>query len=120
MFPIHREGRVTILIAILFSILIWWIFNSFLQELMWLGYALIIFVLVMVLQFFRNPRRQVPAIDEDIVIAPADGKVVVIEKVQEEEVLKCKCIQVSIFMSPLNVHVNRNPLSGIITHNIYH
>ena len=120
MFPIHREGRVTILIAILFSILIWWIFNSFLQELMWLGYALIIFVLVMVLQFFRNPRRQVPAIDEDIVIAPADGKVVDIEKVQEEEVLKCKCIQVSIFMSPLNVHVNRNPLSGIITHNIYH
>ncbi len=120
MSPIHREGRATILIAILFSILVWWIFDAYLANIMWLGYLLIAFVMIMILQFFRNPSRPAPAIDEDIVIAPADGKVVVIEKVTEEEILHRECIQVSIFMSPLNVHANRNPVSGNITHNIYH
>lgn len=120
MSPIHREGRATILIAILFSILVWWIFDAYLHGIIWLGYALIVFVLVMVLQFFRNPKRPAPVCDEDIVIAPADGKVVVIEKIVEREILQCECIQVSIFMSPLNVHVNRNPVSGIVSHNFYH
>lgn len=78
----------------------------------------IIFFLA-ILQFFRHPSRKT-SIDERLVIAPADGKVVVIEETEETEVLKDKRIQVSIFMSPVNVHVNRYPVSGKVTFCKYH
>lgn len=68
---------------------------------------------------FRNPDRFVEANNNDI-IAPVDGKVVVIEEVEENEFLKTKCIQLSIFMSPLNVHVNRYPVSGKVIYTKYH
>lgn len=74
---------------------------------------------LIVLQFFRHPSREITK-NEKYIIAPADGKVVVIEETTETEVLKDRRIQVSIFMSPLNVHVNRYPISGQITFSKYH
>lgn len=82
------------------------------------GVALLLFLIV--LQFFRNPDRLVPIEDDNLVYAPADGKVVVIEEAYEPEYFKDKRLQVSIFMSPVNVHVNRNPVGGKVTYNAYH
>ncbi|MGB3801718.1 MAG: phosphatidylserine decarboxylase family protein [Lewinella sp.] len=73
-----------------------------------------------ILQFFRNPRRMVPEEADHLVYAPADGKVVVIEEAYEQEYFRAKRLQVSIFMSPVNVHVNRNPVSGLVKYNKYH
>lgn len=78
-----------------------------------------IIFLVLVLQFFRNPKRTV-VLNESHIIAPADGKVVVIEEVEEPEFFKDKRKQVSIFMSPLNVHVNRYPISGKVKYAKHH
>lgn len=72
------------------------------------------------LNFFRHPERPIPSMDDGILYAPADGKVLVIEETFEEEILEEQRIQVSIFMSPLNVHVNRYPTSGKITYSKYH
>ena len=88
----------------------------------WLNKLLSIILLVfyiIILQFFRNPKRNTILNDHNIV-APVDGKVVVIEEVFEKEYFKDKRIQVSIFMSPLNVHVTRYPISGIINYSKYH
>lgn len=82
-----------------------------------LSISLVFFILIV--QFFRNPFRNT-VINENHVIAPADGKVVVIEEVEEPEYFKDKRKQVSIFMSPVNVHVNRNPIAGIIKYAKYH
>jgi phosphatidylserine decarboxylase len=77
-------------------------------------------LLLVILQFFRNPFRTIKQYDNKIVYAPADGKVVVIEQVVENEYFKDKRIQISIFMSPFNVHVNRNPIGGIVSYYKYH
>ncbi len=82
-----------------------------------LSVSLVFFILIV--QFFRNPFRNT-VINENHVIAPADGKVVVIEEVEEPEYFKDKRRQVSIFMSPVNVHVNRNPIAGIVKYAKYH
>jgi phosphatidylserine decarboxylase len=74
----------------------------------------------MVLQFFRNPRREIVIADDNIIYAPADGKIVVIEETYEHEYFNDKRLQVSIFMSPTNVHVNRNPVSGTVNYFRYH
>lgn len=79
--------------------------------------SLVFFIII--LQFFRDPKVVTP-INEEHIIAPADGKVVVIEEVEEPEYFKGKRLQVSIFMSPFNVHVNRNPVSGMVTYDKYH
>lgn len=71
-------------------------------------------------QFFRHPKRATANTNDNLVIAPADGKVVVIEEVDEPEFFKDKRIQISIFMSPLNVHVNRSPINGKVTYTKYH
>ena len=78
-----------------------------------------IFTLLLILQFFRNPKR-VTAINDSLIISPVDGKVVAIEKVYEKEYFKEERIQVSIFMSPINVHVTRYAISGIIKFSKYH
>ncbi len=91
-------------------------------EIMWLQKVIqitLIFFFVIVLQFFRNPKRNT-AINDNHIIAPVDGKVVVIEEVFEPEFFKDKRLQVSIFMSPLNVHVTRYALSGIVKYSKYH
>ncbi len=116
----HKEGFSIISIVSLFIIGLA-IFTRFLNPTVFaifIPIALIIYVLV--LQFFRNPTRKIPVFDDNIVYAPADGKVVVIEETQEDEYFKDKRLQVSIFMSPLNVHVNRNPVSGLIKYYKYH
>ena len=76
-------------------------------------------ILVLILQFFRNPKRAVQ-FNLNEIIAPVDGKVVVIEEVEEKEYFQGKRKQVSIFMSPLNVHVTRYPASGVIQYSKYH
>ena len=121
---IHREGYLIILIAavILGSIQIG---NYFLYDILgwlWLYILLSIGVVVMfylVVQFFRIPNRT-PNFDLNDVICPADGKIVVIEEVEENEYFNDKRIQISIFMSPMNVHANYNPISGIIKYVKYH
>jgi len=85
----------------------------------WLAYGLLLVIVALVLQFFRNPSRHT-VLQEDGVIAPADGKVVIIEKVFEPEYFQGVRLQISIFMSPFNVHVNRNPVSGEVTFFKYH
>ena len=118
---IHREGRkplfITLLLFCLLYILIQkiasqdWIIQFF------LAVAIIIYLLV--LQFFRNPKR-VTNSKEGEIVAPADGTVVLIEELEETEYLNDKRKMVSIFMSPLNVHVNRAPITGNVTYTRYH
>jgi len=78
-----------------------------------------IIILVLILQFFRNPKRKTQ-INDSLIISPVDGKVVAVEKVYEKEYFKDDRIQISIFMSPLNVHVTRYAMSGIIKFSKYH
>lgn len=119
---LHKEGTGTIIVSIIFlgilNAAVHYFFpeNSFLKIVTWIVSA---FLFLIVLQFFRKPTRKT-AINPKHIIAPADGKVVVIEEVEESEYFKDKRIQVSIFMSPLNVHINFNPISGIISYFKYH
>lgn len=118
----HREGIPTLLLAIVFSACIIFIAHFFFPAYAiahWFAYLLSAFLLVVVLQFFRHPTR-VHTINDTAVIAPADGEVVVIEETEEGEYFKDKRIQVSIFMSPLNVHVNRYPIGGEVVYAKYH
>ncbi len=118
---IHKEGHRFIIVVLLILIL----FNSLIfvfTGIVWLVYACSVLSLVvfsLVLYFFRNPSRELEE-EHNTIFAPADGKVVVIEEVMEEEYFKDRRIQVSIFMSPLNVHVNRYPVSGTVKYFKYH
>lgn len=119
---IHKEGYTTIALSLLFI----FVLNAFIDyrfaDITWLRWTVYIFSLalfIIVLQFFRNPSRTF-ASNHDLVICPADGKVVVIEETTEQEYFQDKRIQVSIFMSPVNVHINRNPISGIVKFFKYH
>lgn len=85
----------------------------------WASFVITLFLLLFLISFFRIPARTL-TINDNAIIAPADGKVVVIEEAFDEEYFKTKRLQVSIFMSPANVHVNRNPLSGEVVYNQYH
>jgi phosphatidylserine decarboxylase len=120
---IHREGYKTIgITALIFGLLNLVSFSFLSAQIPWL--AILIFVVslalfLFIISFFRIPNRQL-TINENQVICPADGKVVVIEEVTDPEYFKDKRIQVSIFMSPANVHVNRNPMSGEVIYNQYH
>jgi phosphatidylserine decarboxylase len=120
---IHREGYKTIAItALIFGVLNLFSFSFLSASWPWL--ALIIFVVTLglflfIISFFRIPNRSL-SIHENQIICPADGKVVVIEEITDEEYFKDRRIQVSIFMSPANVHVNRNPISGEVVYNQYH
>ena len=80
---------------------------------------IVVFMLLLVLQFFRNPKRITPR-NKNLLIAPVDGKVVIIEEVYEKEYFKDMRLQISIFMSPLNVHVTRYPMGGKIQFSKYH
>lgn len=116
----HKEGAKSILITLLFSVVI--IFASDLITISWLRISLIVLalsLLILVLQFFRNPKREVDNSDNHI-LAPVDGKVVVIEEVFEPEYFNDKRLMVSIFMSPINVHVTRYPVNGVVKYSKYH
>ena len=118
----HKEGYPTLLITILFSTIIISIAKLIFPEssvAIWFAYILSGILLLTVVQFFRHPTR-VHTINTNAIVAPADGEVVVIEETNEDEYFKDKRIQVSIFMSPINVHVNRYPIAGIVTYAKYH
>ncbi|MBM1108021.1 phosphatidylserine decarboxylase family protein [Aurantibacter crassamenti] len=117
----HREGQKIILITF-FLVAVTVLLAQFYIAIPWLKMGLQILalvVLILILQFFRNPKRTVIKNFDDI-LAPVDGKVVVIEEVVETEYFNDKRKQVSIFMSPVNVHVTRYPASGSIKYSKYH
>lgn len=118
----HKEGIPSLLITLLFISLINGLGYYFFPEVVivrWLIYLFSAFLLITILQFFRNPKRNL-RIEENKIIAPADGKVVVIEEVVETEYFKDKRRQISIFMSPINVHINRYPIAGSVKFVKYH
>ena len=120
---IHREGYTSIAIGtIVFFILnfiFFYFFSASLPILAGTAFFLSLGLLLFLISFFRIPNR-VLTLNENAIVAPADGKVVVIEEVIDPEYFHNKRLQVSIFMSPANVHVNRNPISGEVVYNQYH
>lgn len=118
---IHKEGRIIIPLAF-FALLGLAVFGHYylavLPSTLLKITCGVLFLLIA--QFFRNPKRPIPLENADLVYVPADGKVVVIEEVKEEEYFEEARLQVSIFMSPLNVHVNRSPFAGIVKYFKYH
>ena len=121
MIKFHKEGAKIILIATFLTTVAILAFDK-LIDIVWLRMAIqlfVLFFLIIILQFFRNPKRDL-IVDDNIIFAPVDGKVVVIEEVFESEYFKDKRLQVSIFMSPINVHVTRYCCSGKINFSKYH
>jgi phosphatidylserine decarboxylase len=117
----HKEGAQSILLGTVFTAVVLLLSDSFIET-YWIqkSIQIVTFVLlIIILQFFRNPKRNF-ILNENEILAPVDGKVVVIEEVFEGEFFKEKRIQVSIFMSPLNVHVTRYGLSGLVKFSKYH
>ena len=119
---IHKEGYATIAIVVVFVSIVNFLAVKFLSDYVWLELLLqlgSLFLLFLVLQFFRNPQRKI-AENEYVVLSPADGKVVVIEETEEPEYFKDKRLQVSIFMSVWDVHANRWPIAGTVTYFRHH
>lgn len=119
---IHREGRTLLFVLLVALFALNWAISYFFSDAIIIqniiiGVSLAFYLLI--LQFFRIPLFEVQT-DEKRVLAPADGKVVVIEETEETEYLKSKRKQISIFMSPINVHINRMPVTGVISYFKYH
>jgi phosphatidylserine decarboxylase len=120
MYRLHKEG-VPYLVSAFFFFLVSLIFISQrISVVTVLVLGLSLFLLILFLIFFRNPPRSNSAPGKNTIVAPADGKVVVIEKTMENEYLKSEVIQISVFMSPLNVHSNRSPIEGQLIYQQYH
>jgi phosphatidylserine decarboxylase len=122
MIRFHKEGYKIITIALILSVAGILLAERLIDDMIWLVklvQVIILGFLIIILQFFRNPKRNTVLSDATI-IAPVDGKVVVIEEVEESEYFKDKRLQVSIFMSPINVHVTRYAMSGIVKFSKYH
>ncbi len=117
---IHKEGRATLIVGFITLLIINIIVRTWLPVLASVVLLLSVILYVFLISFFRKPDRRVTSKDNSQVLAPCDGKVVVIEKVFEPEFLKAECMQVSIFMSPLNVHINWLPTDGQILYSKYH
>ena len=120
---IHKEGYPTIILTIIVCGVLKFVTDKYLQPisvpLAWLVNGILLFLLLFVISFFRLPKRE-HTFNENAIIAPADGKVVVIEETVDEEYFHEKRLQISVFMSPANVHVNRNPISGKVLYSKYH
>lgn len=108
---LNKEGYATIAVVFIFSIIVAYGASFLPNWISYVVYAALLVLCFLVLYFFRDPERTSPD-DDSLIISPADGKVVLIQEVDEPEYMKGKAIQISIFLSPLNVHVNRNPLNG--------
>lgn len=117
---IHKEGKFTLIITAVILIAVYALVYTFFPVLSSFVGIVFLGLYTFIISFFRNPDRTVAPLKDGTVISPADGKIVVIEETDEEEYLKDKRLQVSIFMSPLNVHVNRNPISGTVEYYKYH
>ncbi len=120
---IHKEGykiiAFTVIIFAVINLLSFYFISFHYPWLSWVIFIITFGLLLFIISFFRIPNRTLTK-DGNKVIAPADGKVVVIEEMFDEEYFKEKRLQISIFMSPANVHVNRNPVSGEVVYNQYH
>mgnify|MGYP000635975616 FL=1 len=119
---IHREGRTLLFWLLIALAVINYLIYYFMPDAELLANTVLlgsVFFYLIILQFFRNPIITLPN-EDGIVFAPAEGKVVVIEETMEDEYLKEKRIQVSIFMSPIDVHVNRSPIKGVVEYFKYH
>ena len=120
MIKIHREGRLILLITFLFLLALVILSYLFLPyQVNYMVAVVSLLVMILVFRFFRVPSRR-PFKDDRTIVAPADGKVVVIEEMHQEEYLEGPCRQVSIFMSIHNVHINYFPVSGKIAYQKYH
>jgi phosphatidylserine decarboxylase len=119
---IHKEGRLLLFVLLIILFGLNWVVLYYFPQNLWVQNSVILSSIIfylLILQFFRNPVFSIST-DDKHVLAPADGKVVVIEDMEENEYLKSKRKQVSIFMSPVNVHVNRMPVGGVVTFFKYH
>jgi len=118
---IHKEGRKTILISFLILIFInfFAVYLDIPTLLFYVILGLSLFLFLFIAQFFRSPSIKINQNDQ-VLYSPAEGKIVIIDKVFEDEYFKANKIQVSIFMSPFNVHINRNPISGEVDFYKYH
>ncbi len=119
---IHKEGRTLLFVLMVLLFGLNWLLSFFLPEqtgIQQVSVAISLGIYLIILQFFRSPTFTVSR-NEKQILAPADGKVVVIEEAEEPEYLKIRRRQISIFMSPVNVHVNRMPAGGAITYFKYH
>ena len=120
---IHKEGNPTIIISVLavaaINVLALFLLTPRFPILSLIIFVATIGLILFIISFFRIPKR-VHAEGEDFIVAPCDGTVVVIEEVQPDEYFSDKRLQLSIFMSPLNVHVNRNPVTGEVAYSKYH
>ena len=120
---IHKEGYKTIAWATLIfgaiNILSFYFISFSFPAISWIIFIATLGLLIFIISFFRIPKRK-HTVQENAIVAPADGKVVAIEEVQADEYFTDRRIQVSIFMSPLNVHVNRNPIAGEVVYSQYH
>ncbi|HEX2534801.1 MAG TPA: phosphatidylserine decarboxylase family protein [Chitinophagaceae bacterium] len=120
---IHKEGYKIIAVStIAFAVINLLSFYLLSYDYPWLSWLILIgtfALLIFIFSFFRIPRRAHTS-GEDVIVAPADGTVVTIEEVEADEYFKDRRLQVSIFMSPLNVHVNRNPVTGSVIYSQYH
>ncbi|RED47932.1 phosphatidylserine decarboxylase family protein [Seonamhaeicola aphaedonensis] len=117
----HKEGHKIIFVTFVIVVASFLLVDSFIT-IFWLrtlALIALLVLLILILQFFRNPKRHTVSNDKQV-IAPVDGKVVVIEEVFEKEYFKDKRLQVSVFMSPLNVHVTRYPVNGNVIFSKYH
>lgn len=117
----HKEGAKIIFVSVIITVLLFLVID-YTVSIEWLRVTLLLIVLgflVLVLQFFRNPKRNTP-INPNHIISSVDGKVVVIEEVFENEYFNDKVRMISVFMSPLNVHVTRYPISGKVVYSKYH
>jgi phosphatidylserine decarboxylase len=117
---IHKEGYPTLIISFIVLSLLTLGLGKLAPSLFNITAVIALCIFLFLISFFRNPVRIIPQEDENVIYAPADGKVVVIEKTNESQYLNAEALQISIFMSPLNVHVNRHPINGEVEHSEHH
>ena len=117
---IHKEGYPTLLFSFIFLAIINIVIHTYLYPLFPFFAFISIILYLFLISFFRRPDRSVSILSDTDILSPCDGKVVVIEQVYEPEFLKADCLQVSVFMSPLNVHINWHPINGEILYSKYH
>ena len=119
---IHKEGYKIIAWSIILfgaiNIVSFYIFSFYTPSISWLIFIVTFVLLIFIISFFRVPTRKY-TMDDNAIVAPADGKIVAIEEIQADEYFTDRRLQVSIFMSPLNVHVNRNPVTGEVAYSRY-
>ena len=118
---IHKEGTASIIITAVICIVLGILTYTLLGNniFFWIVAAALLILFLFIVSFFRLPKREFTK-DDSLIVSPCDGKVVVIEETEDPEFFKGKCLQVSIFMSPANVHVNWVPVNGSVIYNQYH